>query len=180
MAKHNLTNINGVIIINSIPFEDSRGSFLNLFRASEEIFLETWGKAKIAQVNLSKTKEVGSIRGLHFQSEPHSESKLVRCIKGKVYDVAVDLRIDSKTFKKWHAEELSPNKGNALLIPNGCAHGFQVLEPNSEILYLHSGNWVPEAETGVRWDDPQIAVNWPLPISNISKRDRCLPFLFQP
>jgi len=101
----------------------------------------------------------------------------VRCLRGRVWDVAVDLRQDSPTYRHWHAVELSPEQGNALLIPEGCAHGFQVLQPGSELLYLHSGAWVPEAETGVRWDDPQLAIAWPLPAGELSERDRGLPLL---
>jgi dTDP-4-dehydrorhamnose 3,5-epimerase len=137
----------------------------------------SWADRGIAQVNLSRTEAVGTIRGMHLQADPHSESKLVRCLRGRVWDVAVDLRQDSATYLHWHAVELSPDQSNALLIPEGCAHGFQVLEPGSELLYLHSGAWKPEAETGVRWDDPQLAIAWPLPVAEMSDRDRSLPFL---
>ena len=101
----------------------------------------------------------------------------MRCLKGNVWDVAVDLRPDSTTYGKWHAVQLSPELGNALLIPEGCAHGFQVLEAGSELLYLHSGAWVPEVETGVRWDDPELAIAWPLAITELSDRDRSLPLM---
>ena len=101
----------------------------------------------------------------------------MRCLKGKVWDVAVDLRRDSPTYGKWQAVELTPDKGNALLIPEGCGHGFQVLEPGSELLYLHSHAWIPQAESGVRWDDSQLAIAWPLPVSDLSDRDRSLPLL---
>ncbi len=177
MSSYTLTHIDGINVINSVPFKDNRGSFLNLFRANDQIFLDTWGEKQIVQVNLSLTEKVGSIRGLHLQDDQHSEKKLVRCLRGKVWDVAVDLRTNSKTFGKWYAVELSSDLCNALLIPAGCAHGFQVLEANSEILYLHSGKWIAEAETGVRWDDPTIDIKWPLPISTISQKDRNLPFL---
>jgi dTDP-4-dehydrorhamnose 3,5-epimerase len=131
----------------------------------------SWADRGIAQVNLSRTEAVGTIRGMHLQADPHS------CLRGRVWDVAVDLRQDSATYLHWHAVELSPDQSNALLIPEGCAHGFQVLEPGSELLYLHSGAWKPEAETGVRWDDPQLAIAWPLPVAEMSDRDRSLPFL---
>ena len=137
----------------------------------------SWDDRAIAQVNFSRTEEVGAIRGLHLQAEPHSEAKLVRCLRGRVWDLAVDLRKASTTYGLWHALELSSDQGNALLIPEGCAHGFQVLEPASELLYLHSGVWVPEAETGVRWDDPTLAITWPLPVAALSDRDRNLPML---
>ena len=137
----------------------------------------SWGDRGIAQVNVSRTETVGTIRGLHLQAPPHSEAKLVRCLRGRVWDVAVDLRPDSATYCHWHAVELSSERANALLIPEGCAHGFQVLEPGSELLYLHSGAWVPEAETGVRFDDPQLAIPWPLTPRGLSERDLALPLL---
>lgn len=171
------TPINGVFELRAQPFADHRGAFLNAFRAQEPAFMESWGDRGIAQVNLSRTEAVGTLRGLHLQTPPHSEAKLVRCLRGRVWDVAVDLRTDSSTYGQWYAVELSPDQGNALLIPEGCAHGFQVLEPGSELLYLHSSAWVPEAETGVRWDDPQLTIAWPLPVAALSDRDRNLPFL---
>jgi dTDP-4-dehydrorhamnose 3,5-epimerase len=171
------TPINGVFELHAQPFADHRGAFLNAFRRQEPAFIGSWGDRGIAQVNLSRSEAVGTIRGLHLQAEPHSEAKLVRCLRGRVWDVAVDLRRESSTCGQWHAVELSPERGNALLIPEGCGHGFQVLEPVSELLYLHSNAWVPEAETGVRWDDPQLAIPWPLPVTDLSDRDRGLPFL---
>lgn len=171
------TLINGVFELRGHPFADHRGAFLNAFRSQEAPFMACWGDRSIAQVNLSRTEAVGTIRGLHLQAQSHSEAKLVRCLRGRVWDVAVDLRDESSTYGQWHAVELSPDRGNALLIPEGCAHGFQVLEPGSELLYLHSGAWVPEAETGVRWDDPLLAIPWPLPVAELSDRDRNLPFL---
>ena len=171
--------INGVFELISQPFADHRGSFLNAFRAQEPAFAEAWGDRGIAQVNLSRTESVGTIRGLHLQAEPHSEAKLVRCLRGRVWDVAVDLRKDSASYGQWNSVELSSERANVLLIPEGCAHGFQVQEPGSELLYLHSGAWVPEAEIGVRWDDPQLAIDWPLPVTEMSDRDRALPLLSQ-
>ena len=108
---------------------------------------------------------------------PHSEAKLVRCLHGRVWDLAIDLRPSSPTHGQWHAVDLSPGAANALLIPEGCAHGYQVLEPGSELLYLHSGVWMPEAETGVRFDDPQLSIPWPLPPLGLSERDLALPLL---
>lgn len=171
------TPIQGVFELCSQPFVDSRGAFINAFRAEEEAFIGSWANRGIAQVNLSRSETVGTIRGLHFQAPPNSEAKLVRCIWGRVWDLAVDLREDSATYGQWHAIELTPESGNALVVPEGCAHGFQVLEPGSELLYLHSGAWVPAVDKGVRWDDPQLAISWPLPPTELSKRDRSLPFL---
>ncbi|QNI72321.1 dTDP-4-dehydrorhamnose 3,5-epimerase [Synechococcus sp. NOUM97013] len=171
------TKIQGVFELRSHVFVDARGSFLNAFRAQEEAFISSWGDRAIAQVNISHNKVLGTIRGLHFQAEPNSEAKLVRCLKGRVWDVAVDLRIDSPSFGQWHAVELSPELSNALLVPEGCAHGFQVMQPDSELFYLHSSFWVPEAEKGVRWDDPQLAISWPLSPMEMSDRDRNLPLI---
>ena len=176
-AELRRTPISGVFELLAQPFADHRGAFLNAFRGQEPAFMRSWGDRGIAQVNLSLTEAVGTIRGLHLQADPHSEAKLVRCLRGRVWDVAVDLRQDSTTYGHWHAIELSSDQGNALLIPEGCAHGFQVLESGSELLYLHSGAWEPEAETGVRWDDPQLAIAWPLPSGELSERDRGLPLL---
>ena len=176
-AELRRTQINGVFELISQPFADHRGAFPNAFRAQEPAFMGSWGDRDIAQMNLSRTEAVGTIRGLHLQAPPHSEAKLVRCLRGRVWDVAVDLRPDSATYCQRYAVELSPDQGNALLIPEGCAHGFQVLEPCSELLYLHSGAWVPEAETGVRFDDPQLAIPWPLPPRCLSERDLALPLL---
>ena len=171
------TPIKGVLELVGQPFADHRGAFLNAFRIQEPAFAETWGDRPIAQVNVSRTEAVGTVRGLHLQAHPHCETKLVRCLRGRVWDVAVDLRPRSATYGRWHAVELLPADANAMLIPEGCAHGFQVLEPGSELLYLHSGAWVPEAETGVRFDDPHLAIQWPLPADGLSERDLGLPLL---
>jgi dTDP-4-dehydrorhamnose 3,5-epimerase len=171
------TAIAGVMELIGQPFTDHRGAFLNAFRAQEPSFAQGWGNRPIAQVNLSHTEGVGTIRGLHQQAPPHSEAKLVRCLHGRVWDVAVDLRSGSATFGHWHAVVLSAGSSNALLIPEGCAHGFQVLEASSELLYLHSGKWVPEAETGVRFNDPRLAISWPLSPKGLSERDLMLPML---
>ncbi len=171
------TPINGVLELTAQTFIDHRGLFLNAFRSQEPVFQQAWGDRSISQVNLSFTKVVGTIRGLHLQAEPYSEAKLVRCLKGRVWDVAVDLRSHSQTYCQWHATELSADQANALLIPEGCAHGFQVLEPGSELLYLHSGDWIPEAETGIFFADPILAIQWPMPAVDMTDRDCALPFL---
>ena len=171
------TALQGVWELRSTVFRDHRGSFVNAFRFQEPAFKQVWGDRVISQVNISRTETVGSVRGLHRQADPHAEAKLVRCLKGCVWDVVVDLRKDSVTYGHWHALELSPKEGNAIHIPQGCAHGFQVLEPESELLYLHSDKWVPECEKGVRWDDPTLAIAWPLPVKGLSDRDRNLPYL---
>lgn len=171
------TPIDGLWELVTESFSDHRGSFLNAFRRQESQFQKAWGDRSIAQVNLSSSELVGTVRGFHLQSSPHAEAKLVRCIRGRVWDVAVDLRVESPTYGEWYGTELSPARGNALVIPEGCAHGFQVLQRSSQLLYLHSGIWVPDAEIGVHWNDPRIAVDWPEHVSVVSDRDRSLPFL---
>lgn len=171
------TPIDGVYELHSQRHLDERGAFTNFFRLQEPKFADVWGDRPLMQVNLSRSEAVGTIRGLHFQASPYSEAKLIRCLRGRVWDVAVDLRVGSTTFGWWHAVELAPDADNALLIPEGCAHGFQSLEPGSEILYLHSGQWVQEAEAGVNYSDPSLAIPWPLEVSALSDRDANLPFL---
>ena len=171
------TELNGVYEINGKSFFDERGSFRNLFRRQDEEFRDLWGKRKIEQINLSFSKEKGSLRGLHFQINPHSEAKIIQCISGKVWDVAVDLRKNSSTFKNWTAVELSGEKDNAIFIPEGCAHGFQTLTSNCELLYIHSNDWVSSSEIGIRYNDSAIGVTWPIKCTELSDRDRNLPFL---
>ena len=167
--------IDGVVIVERSPLTDSRGSFSRLFCAQE--LKEIVGSRSIVQINLSETKAVGAIRGLHYQRYPHAEMKMVSCLKGRVWDVAVDLRAGSQTFLKWHAEELSPENSRMLVIPEGCAHGFQVLEPNTQLLYLHTAFYSAAAEGGVQPTDPKLRVLWPLSISEVSDRDQTHPLL---
>jgi len=169
------TPIQGVLELVGRVIHDPRGSFQNLFRREE--CQQIWGDRPIEQVNRSRTRTVGAIRGLHLQHQPWQEAKLVRCLQGRVWDVAVDLRDGSPTYGHWHGVDLVPEQGNALLIPEGCAHGFQVLEPSSELLYLHSAPYRPEDETGVLWCDDDLAVAWPLAATDLSERDKRLPRL---
>ena len=171
------TPINGVKEILNEPFKDERGQFLNLFKINEINLKKIWGDRQVKQVNYSATSIKGTIRGLHWQREPHQEFKIIRCIKGRVWDVAVDLRENSDTFLSWHSVELDSKKYNAIVIPEQCAHGFQTLDNNCELIYIHSENWVKDAELGLRWNDPNLNINWPLEIKNISNRDKNLPFL---
>ena len=157
--------------------EDNRGFFINCFREGEDWINKVWGKRTIKQINLSNTSKKGTIRGLHYQSEHYSECKFIRCLKGRVWDVVVDLRLNSPTYLKWHSIELSSLKNNAIIIPEGCAHGFQSLEDDSELLYIHSNGWEPSHEKGVRWDDKKLNIHWPLELTLISDRDKNLPTL---
>jgi len=164
------TAIGGLFVAETSTFLDQRGAFSRLFCESE--LACALGARKIEQVNHSRTSTLGAVRGLHFQLSPHAEMKMVRCLKGRVWDVAVDLRQDSPTFLRWHAQELSETNALMLVIPEGCAHGFQVLEANSELLYLHTAKYTKTAEGGVRFDDPALNLPWPLPVTDISDRDK--------
>ena len=148
---------------------DSRGMFARLFCLNE--LNEIIGKRVIKQINISKTLERGSIRGMHFQKPPMSEMKLVRCLKGEVWDVAIDLRVQSKTYLKYYATKLSEENMRMLVIPEGFAHGFQTLKDNTELLYLHTEIYSPELESGIRFDDPAVEIDWPMSPTNLSKRD---------
>ena len=169
------TNISGVLIAETRIIEDKRGSFGRFY--CEHDLAAAIGARKIRQINQSRTSLVGAIRGLHFQYAPHSEIKMIRCLRGRVWDVALDLRKGSPTFLHWHAQELSPEKALLFIIPEGCAHGFQVLEPDSELLYLHTASYMPSAEGGVRFDDPALGIPWPLPVTDLSARDSRHPFI---
>lgn len=167
------TPIADVHVVETLPMRDHRGSFARQFCARE--LNEILGERRIVQINQSRTAEAGTVRGLHYQYSPHAEMKMVRCLKGRVWDVAVDLRADSPTFLKWHAEELAPGSSRMMVIPEGCAHGFQTLETDTELLYLHTAFYKPEAEGGIRFDDPQLGIEWPLPVRGLSERDRHHP-----
>ena len=173
--KTHKTPIAGLVLAESTLQTDERGFFTRLYCKSE--LAEIIGARQIVQINQSSTRTVGAVRGLHYQQEPHAEMKLVRCIKGKVWDVAVDLRAGSSTFLKWHAEELSAENAHMMVIPEGFAHGFQVLEEDSELLYLHTAPYEPSAEGGVRPMDPELSVTWPLALRDLSDRDRNHPLL---
>lgn len=163
------TPIADLVVAESKAFKDERGGFARLFCELE--LSPVIGGRKIVQINHSCTTAVGAVRGLHFQHAPHTEMKFVRCLKGKVWDVAVDLRPQSPSYKRWYSQELSPKNSYMMVIPEGFAHGFQVLEPDSELLYLHTAFYKPESEGGVRHDDPALGIHWPLPVTDISARD---------
>ncbi len=160
----------GLKLISRQKLGDERG-FLSRIFCSETLAEAGWNKP-ISQVNITQTAIRGSIRGLHYQIPPYSEMKLVSCIRGEVIDVAVDLRAHSSTFLQWHAQTLSAENGNALLIPEGFAHGFQTISDDVELLYLHTMPFTPGAEAGLRFDDPLINIQWPLKVTQISIRDK--------
>ena len=175
--KIHSTFIAGVVVVETTLLADHRGSFARLF--CEHKLAKVLGERRIVQINHSRTVMAGTVRGMHYQRPPHAEMKLVRCLRGRVWDVAVDLRASSPTFLKWYAEELASNNTRMLVIPEGCAHGFQVLEPDSELLYLHSAFYAPNAEEGVLHNDPWLAIAWPLAVVDQSQRDQNYPLLDQ-
>ena len=148
---------------------DARGFLSRLFCA-EELALAGW-TGPIAQINHTFTAQRGTVRGLHFQHPPHAETKLVNCLQGEVWDVAVDLRHGSPTYLQWHAECLSADNQCALLIPPGFAHGFQALTDNVEMLYCHSQPYAAQSEAALHVQDPRLAITWPLPVQGLSPRD---------
>jgi dTDP-4-dehydrorhamnose 3,5-epimerase len=169
--------IDGAYMAQSKPHADARGSFMRLFCAHH--FRDAHGTRDIVQINWSHTLMPGSVRGMHFQAGADADAKWVRCMDGRVWDVIVDLRRESPTFMRWHSVELSPDNARAVFIPEGCAHGFQTLEPDSRLLYLHTAFYAPAAERGIAHDDPQLAIAWPRPVTMISERDRSLPSVEQ-
>lgn len=169
------TPIDDLKIVERQQLSDSRGFFSRLFCA-EELAVAGWHRP-IAQINQTLTRKRGTIRGMHFQWPPHGETKLVTCLQGAVWDVAVDLRAASPTFMQWHAEELSAANHRALLIPEGFAHGFQTLSNDCELIYLHSESYAPEADAGLNPKDPKLSIRWPLAMTELSARDAQHPML---
>lgn len=163
------TTLKGLHVIQRTVNEDHRGFFSRFFCANEFATLET--SMSIAQINHTYTRKVGAVRGLHYQESPHAEIKLVSCVRGEIFDVAVDLRHGSPTFLNWHAEILSAENRKSLLIPEGFAHGFQTLRSDCELMYLHSSAYNPESERALNVSDPKLSISWPKPITDLSVRD---------
>lgn len=160
-SEFNLSNKSNVRLITPQRFEDARGWFTETFsaRAFEKLGIS----CNFVQDNHSFSASPFTLRGLHFQRPVHAQAKLVRCVRGRIFDVAVDMRTGSPTFGRWVSAELSAENGCQLFIPMGFAHGFLTLEPNCEVCYKCSDFYFPEADSGVRWNDPQIGIDWPLP-----------------
>ena len=153
------TPVAGSYVVDPERMEDARGFFARTF--SSEEFAAHGLENRVEECSTSFNARSGTLRGLHYQAAPHGEAKLVRCTRGAIYDVAVDLRPDSPSYLRWVGTELSAENGRALLVPEGCAHGFQTLVDASEVLYQISSAYVPEAARGVRWDDPAFNIEWP-------------------
>ena len=167
--------LKGLKIIHRKALEDEHG-FLSRVFCAETFSQYGFGKA-VNQINQSLTKQLGSVRGLHYQLTPYAEIKLVSCIKGEVFDIAVDLRKDSPTFLHWHGGILSEKNQRSLLIPEGFAHGFQTLTDDCEMLYLHSAPYEKESESAINIADPKLAITLPLAITDISERDKSYPMI---
>jgi dTDP-4-dehydrorhamnose 3,5-epimerase len=167
------TELPGVVIVNSSADVDKRGSFARTFDA--EKFAAAGLPGSWPQCNTSASKRRGTLRGMHFQAPPRPDPKLVRCTRGRVFDVALDLRPQSAAFRRWFGVELSHAGRNALFIPAGCAHGFLTLEDDCELLYMMAESYVPELARGVRWNDPAFAIAWPFEPAAMSERDASWP-----
>lgn len=171
--KFSPTALAGACIIDIEPVPDERGFFARSWCREE--FARHGLNPDLAQCSISFNKKRGTLRGMHYQAKPHEETKVVRCTRGAIYDVIVDLRPESPTFRKWIAVELSADNRRMLYIPAGLAHGFQSLTDDTEVFYKISTPYRPESVRGVRWNDPAIGIEWPLAVSVISEKDRLYP-----
>ena len=177
MARLNFTELplKGAYTIDLDKREDDRGFFARYWCKNEfeELGLDT----NIVQINNSLSPQKGSLRGLHYQRPPKAETKIVRCIRGSIWDVIVDIREGSSTYGKWYSTELNDNNRTMMYVPQGFAHGFQTMVDNVELLYLHSEFYSKEDEGGLLYNDKEIAIDWPIPVSEISERDKLHPIL---
>jgi dTDP-4-dehydrorhamnose 3,5-epimerase len=164
------TPLAGLTLVQRKIIEDHRG-FLSRFYCADEFHVAGFNKP-IVQINHALTANKGAVRGLHFQYPPHAEAKLVSCLRGEIFDVAVDLRRESPTFLHWHGVTLSAQNRQSLLIPEGFAHGFQTLTEECELIYLHTAAYHPESEGALNVADPRLGITWPLAITDVSEKDR--------
>lgn len=171
------TAVDGCFVIEVDPQEDERGLFARTYDA--ELFAAQGLEPRVAQASTSYNRSAGTLRGLHLQRAPHEEAKLVRCVRGRVFDVAADVRPGSGSYARWHGVELSADRRNALYVPPGVAHGYVTLTDDCELSYLISAPFEPGSAAGVRWDDPTLAISWPRTPDLVSARDLALPF-FEP
>ena len=171
--KFEESKISGAFEIAPESIPDERGFFARTWCQNE--FALHGLTSRLVQCNISFNTRAGTLRGMHYQAAPHAESKLVRCTQGAIYDVVVDMRAESSTFKKWFGAELTAENHRMIYIPEGCAHGFITLQDNTEVFYQMSEFYKPESARGVRWDDPAFKINWPAKVQVISERDRNYP-----
>lgn len=167
------SGIKGLFTLKAKALHDERGFFARTFCKKE--LAETGFNKDFVQFNHSFNKKAGTLRGMHFQKPPYAETKLIRCVQGAVYDVAVDIRKDSPTFLKWFATELSAENLTSILIPEGFAHGFQAMTDDAVLLYHHTAYYTPGADYGLRFDDPVLKINWPLPPYAVTEKDKNYP-----
>lgn len=172
------TSIDGFVIVELDPIEDERGAFVRTF--CEREFRSAGIGFNVVQANLSLNTHRHTLRGLHFQEPPFGEPKIVSCTRGRIFDVAVDLRPDSETYLEWKGVELGAETGRMVYLAEGLAHGFLTLEAESQIHYLMGAEYRPEQARGLRWDDPALAIAWPAPPAVISERDSTYPLLLYP
>ena len=173
--KFSKTSLADAMVIDMQRNEDSRGFFARTFCARE--FAEAGLVTEYVQANHSYNRAKGTVRGMHFQNPPHGEVKLVRCVKGAILDIIIDLRPGSPSWRKWEAFELTEENGRTLYVPVGFAHGFQTLADETHVTYSVSHPYTPGVEGGVRWDDPAFGITWPLPVSVISDKDAAWPLV---
>ena len=173
--KTKQTPLQDAFVIELEPFRDDRGLFARVFCWLE--LRDILHDKNIVQINHSFTRQKGALRGMHFQRSPMQDIKMVTCMRGSVFDVMIDLRRGSSTLLKWHGEVLSSKNMKMMYIPEGFAHGFQTLEENCELLYLHTEFYSPEHEGAVRYNDPKVGIKWPLEATNISAKDQGYPLL---
>lgn len=169
------TPVAGAYVIELVRIEDDRGFFARSWCHRE---FEALGlNPQLTQCNISFNRRRGTLRGMHYQQAPHAEAKLVRCTAGAIFDVVVDLRPESATYRRWFGVELNAENRRGLYVPEGCAHGFQTLSDDAEVFYQMTADYHPESAVGCRWDDPQLQITWPLPVTEMSPRDQAWPWL---
>jgi dTDP-4-dehydrorhamnose 3,5-epimerase len=169
------TPLSGLTVIQRNPIKDNRGFFSRFYGADEFVFAGSHNP--IVQINHSFTKNRGTVRGMHFQYPPHEETKVINCVQGSIFDVAVDIRRNSPTFLHWYAEILSSDNMKSLFIPEGFAHGFQTLTDDCILIYLHTVSYSPDYEGSMNASDPRLSISWPLQISDLSDRDLNCPYV---
>lgn len=169
------TTLAGAYLIHPSPLVDRRGSFARAFCARE--FADAGLETTYLQTNINSNVRAGTTRGLHFQRAPHAEVKLVRCVKGAIHDVIVDIREESPTYLRWFAAELSEDNGRTMYVPKGFAHGYQALSDGATAFYMMSAFHAPASEGGLRYDDPKLSIAWPRDVSDLSEKDAAWPLL---